>query len=54
MIYTADGQLADLILAGISSRPGRDVCSKRCRGSGVKLLSILYAGGVRQAEQRVA
>ena len=43
MIYTADGQLVDLILASISSRPERNVYSKRCGGSGVKLLGILYA-----------
>ena len=46
MIYTADRQLADLILADISSRPERDIYSKRSawrQASGVKLLGILYA-----------
>ena len=41
MIHQADGQLADLILASISSRPERNIYSKRCGGSGVKLLRIL-------------
>ena len=43
MVYTANGQLADLILTGISSKPERDIYMKRCGGSGVKLLGILYA-----------
>ena len=32
-----------MILAAITSRPGRNIYSKRCDGSGVKLLGILYA-----------
>ena len=32
-----------MILEGISSRPERDIYLKRCGGSGVKLLGILYA-----------
>ena len=43
MLHQADGQLADLILAAISSRPERNIYSERCNGSGVKLLGILYA-----------
>ena len=43
MLHQADGQLADLLLAAISSRPERNIYSKRCDGSGVKLLGILYA-----------
>ena len=43
MLYTANGQLAVMILEGISSKPERDIYLKRRGGSGVKLLGILYA-----------
>ena len=43
MLYTANGQLADIIVEGISSQPERDAYMKCCGGSGVKLLGILYA-----------
>ena len=43
MLWQADGQLGDLILAAITSRPERNIYATRCDGSGVKLLKILYA-----------
>ena len=43
MIWQADTQLGDLILAAITSRPERKIYAERCDGSGVKLLKLLYA-----------
>ena len=43
MLFTANEQLADMIVEGISSQPDANAYMKRCNGSGVKLLGIVYA-----------